>query len=88
MGLREPGADTGLRAWWSDDVRVDWRDARIEPSSRSGVQSEAERAALGPAQAKERPMTVFVYVDMSKQGGDKDHIKVFATVDAAETGAK
>ena len=33
-------------------------------------------------------MTVFVYVDMSKQVGDKDHIKVFATVDAAETEAK
>jgi hypothetical protein len=31
-------------------------------------------------------MTVFVYVNTSKQGpsGDPDHIKVFANVDAAE----
>jgi hypothetical protein len=30
-------------------------------------------------------MTVFVYVNTSKQVGDKDHIKVFANEDAAET---
>ncbi|MCK1447251.1 hypothetical protein IVB34_40210 [Bradyrhizobium sp. 2] len=30
-------------------------------------------------------MTVFVYVNTRKQVGDVDHIKVFATVDAAET---
>jgi hypothetical protein len=30
-------------------------------------------------------MTVFVYVNTSKQVGDKDHIKVFANADAAET---
>ena len=29
-------------------------------------------------------MTVFVYVNMSKQIGDKDHVKVFANVDTAE----
>ena len=29
-------------------------------------------------------MTVFVYVNAGKQGGDVDHIKVFANVDAAE----
>ena len=29
-------------------------------------------------------MTVFVYVNTAKQVGDRDHIKVFATVDAAE----
>jgi hypothetical protein len=29
-------------------------------------------------------MTVFVYVNPSKQVGDVAHIKVFATVDAAE----
>lgn len=28
--------------------------------------------------------TVFVYVNTGKQAGDKDHIKVFATQDAAE----
>ena len=30
-------------------------------------------------------MTVFVYVDTSKEVGDPDHIKVFATADAAAT---
>ena len=29
-------------------------------------------------------MTVFVYVNTSKQVGDADHVKVFANVDAAE----
>ncbi|WP_083514114.1 hypothetical protein ACNJX9_17545 [Bradyrhizobium sp. DASA03076] len=29
-------------------------------------------------------MTVFIYVNTAKQVGDKDHIKVFATVNAAE----
>jgi hypothetical protein len=39
---------------------------------------------LGQAQAEERPMTVFVYINTSKQVGDAEHIKVFANVDAAE----
>jgi hypothetical protein len=30
-------------------------------------------------------MTVFVYVNTSKQVGDPEHIKVFATTKAAET---
>jgi len=30
-------------------------------------------------------MTVFVYVNTSKQLGDADHLKVFANEDAAET---
>jgi hypothetical protein len=29
-------------------------------------------------------MTVFVYVDTSKQVGDPDHLNVFANADAAE----
>jgi hypothetical protein len=29
-------------------------------------------------------MTVFVYVNTSKQVGDPEHVKVFATMDAAE----
>jgi hypothetical protein len=44
-----------------------------------------QRAPLGQAQAEERPITVFVYVNTSKQVGDPEHIKVFATADAAET---
>jgi hypothetical protein len=31
------------------------------------------------------PMTVLIYVDTSKQVGDRDHLKVFANADAAET---
>ena len=31
-----------------------------------------------------RPMTVFVYVNTSKQVGDVEHLKVFANGDAAE----
>ena len=30
-------------------------------------------------------MTVFVYVNTSKQVGDADHLKVLANLDAAET---
>ena len=30
-------------------------------------------------------MTVFVYVNTSKQVGDVEHLKVFTTTDAAET---
>jgi hypothetical protein len=32
----------------------------------------------------EQAMTVWVYVDISKQAGDRDHMKVFANEDAAE----
>ena len=42
------------------------------------------RASLGAPQASEGPMTVFIYVNTSKQVGDADHLKVFANVDAAE----
>ncbi|MGY3239993.1 hypothetical protein ACVMAJ_006883 [Bradyrhizobium sp. USDA 4448] len=35
-------------------------------------------------QTEKGTMTVFVYVNTAKQVGDKDHIKVFATLDAAE----
>ena len=30
-------------------------------------------------------MTVFIYVDTSKEVGDPDHLKVFANADAADT---
>jgi hypothetical protein len=32
-----------------------------------------------------RAVTVFVYVDTNKQAGDAEHVKVFATTDAAGT---
>jgi hypothetical protein len=38
------------------------------------VHQPTKRAAFEPAQAQEGPMTVFVYVDTSKQVGDKDHL--------------
>jgi hypothetical protein len=40
---------------------------------------------LGTTETQEGPMTVFVYVSTSKQVGDAEHVKVFATTDAAET---
>jgi hypothetical protein len=39
----------------------------------------------GAPQASEGPMTVFIYVNTSKQIGDAEHLKVFANLDAAET---
>jgi hypothetical protein len=39
---------------------------------------------LGPEKAEARAMTVWIYVDTSKEVGDKDHLKVFANEDAAE----
>ena len=34
---------------------------------------------------EDRQMTVWIYVNTSKQVGDRDHLKVFANADAAET---
>jgi hypothetical protein len=56
----------------------------LEPTLHPRVQSEGKRTALGPAQTKEGPMTILVYVNTAKQVGDPDQIKLFATVDAAE----
>jgi hypothetical protein len=39
---------------------------------------------LGASQAEEGPMTVWIYVDTSKEVGDVDHLKVFASKEAAE----
>jgi hypothetical protein len=33
---------------------------------------------------EDRLMTVWIYTEISKQVGDPEHIKVFATTDAAE----
>ena len=33
-------------------------------------------------------MTVWIYVDTSKQVGDADHLKVFANAEAAERGSR
>ena len=65
-------------------TRADRRHARLEPARRSGVRYVAQGTPLGQAQAEERPTTVFVYVNTSKEVGDVDYIKVFANRDAAE----
>jgi hypothetical protein len=57
---------------------------RNSAASGSDFRSRSQAAAATLAQAGDRAMTVFVYVNTSKQIGDKDHIKVFANVDAAE----
>jgi len=45
----------------------------------------AQRHALGAAEAQEGPtMMVWIYVDTNKQVGDVDHLKVFATPEAAD----
>jgi hypothetical protein len=41
---------------------------------------------VGAPEAETRSaMTAWIYVDTSKQVGDRDHLKVFANEDAAET---
>src|SRR2546427_12600065 len=60
-------------------------DNSKRPAGVNRVRSVAEGQA-GPALAQERPkMTVLIYVNTSKQGGDPEHLKVFANADAAET---
>jgi hypothetical protein len=45
-----------------------------------------KESPLGAPEAETRlAMTVWIYVDTSKQVGDRDHLKVFANEDAAET---
>jgi hypothetical protein len=38
----------------------------------------------GENESSGEPMTVFIYVNRSRQVGDPEHLKVFANVDAAE----
>lgn len=41
---------------------------------------------MGAPKAEKRPaMTVWIYFDTGKQVGDRNHLKVFANEDAAET---
>lgn len=39
---------------------------------------------MGRLNPKDREMTILVYINTSKQVGDAEHIKVFASADAAE----
>jgi len=45
--------------------------------------TQHEGVTASDGQPEERPMTVLIYVDTSKQVGDPDHLKVFANADAA-----
>src|ERR1700738_5342331 len=46
------------------------------PAGVNRVPSIADGQALGPAQAQEGPkMTVLIYANTSKQGGDAEHLK-------------
>ena len=48
--------------------------------------ADATRIWRAPSRAcSERPMTVLIYVDISKEVGDHDHLKVFTNADVAET---
>jgi hypothetical protein len=71
------GADPGCYAWRPDDAS---QDRRHEDAEHRQAPTAQARQAL-----QDRQMTVFVYVNTSKQVGDADHIKVFANVYAAET---
>jgi len=51
----------------------------------SGCLIQIAKIPTGATEAQERPMTVLIYVNTSKQVGDVDHLKVFATTEAAET---
>jgi hypothetical protein len=65
-----------------DSVSDDGANDFADPTTATA----AARNLCGTAQPEERPaMTVFVYVNTSKQVGDPDHIRVFANQDAAET---
>jgi hypothetical protein len=59
-------------------LRIPRNKAEIVPILRSSSQLEA-------ADAQEGPMTtVWIYVDTSKEVGDVDHLKVFATQELAD----
>jgi hypothetical protein len=69
----------------ADDAGADRHHGGIEPPRRTGVQSRSQRSPVGKEKTKEGPMTVLIYVDTNKPVGDKDHVKVFANQNAAET---
>jgi hypothetical protein len=85
---RRPDADLrGRKAGRGlDDLRAHGYTSGHSPERGSGVQSRSEGSPLGAPEAEKRPaMTVWIYVDTGKQVGDRNHLKVFANEDAAET---
>jgi hypothetical protein len=85
MASRDRSADAGGGAKRPYDVHPDWCPASFEPRPHSRVQLFTEGSPLGAPEAEERTMTVWIYVDIGKQVGDRNHLKVFASEDAAET---
>lgn len=73
MAGRDRGADAGGRVRRTDDVCPDRRHARVEPTSRSGVQAVAQRVSLGAEKAEERPMTVLKRALRAGGGGSRSH---------------
>jgi hypothetical protein len=62
------------------------RSIRLGISIKSGsrVRRVREKASLEAEKAQEGAMTVWIYVNTCREVGTKDHVKVFATTDAAE----
>jgi hypothetical protein len=51
---------------------------RHEPQPSPQIQSDAKGSALGPAQLKRnQPLTIFVYVNISKPVGEINHQGIF-----------
>jgi hypothetical protein len=69
---------------WPDDVRLSDLEARF--ACKACGKRGADVRPLGAPEAETRSaMTVWIYVDTSKQVGDRNHLKVFAREDAVET---
>jgi hypothetical protein len=60
------------------------RLAISSPSGRRMGQGDEPAASRNGTRSGVLLMTVLIYVDTSKQVGDKDHLKVFANGDAME----
>jgi hypothetical protein len=56
----------------------------IRASNRGQVNSFTEGSSVGAPETEEGRMTFWIYVDTTRQVGDRDHLKVFADEDAAE----
>jgi hypothetical protein len=75
-----------MPVWWSTSTTFLSGIGVVRALNRGQVRQFTHGARSITGAAEERPMmTVFVYVDPNKQVGDPDHIKVFASQDAAET---
>jgi hypothetical protein len=60
-------------------------DASHQPTPRKREHGIGQDDTLGEAKTQEGSMTVWIYVDTDKEVGHVDHLKVFASREAAET---